>query len=53
MFNFPNVPDSVGGSFLKEGVSSVLQKESSLATSKGLQFALGVALWKFIGTINN
>lgn len=48
-----NIPDSVRGSFLKEGVSSVLHEESSLATSKGPQFALGAALWKFIGTIND
>lgn len=47
------IPDSVRGSFLKEGVSSVLHEESSLATSKGHQFALGAALWKFIGTIND
>lgn len=53
MHTFPNtVPDWVRGSFLKEGVSSVLQVESQ-ATSDGPQFALGAVLWKFIGTTND
>lgn len=47
-----NLTNNVQGSFLEEGVSSVSHEESSLATSKGPQFALGASLWKFIGTIN-
>lgn len=43
----------LGVTFLEEGVSSVLHEESSLATGKRPQFALGATLWKFIGTINN
>ena len=30
-----------------------MREESSLATSKGPQFALGAIHWKFLGTSNN